>query len=153
MHIYMPLIILMKLTSSHSTPLTHLISLNSSHLCSYIYFFIFIYPSPICFFIKLLTCGVIRSYNSYIIMILPIIYITICSPCFSYNFAAPMKTSLCPKLTKFQGEGEQEGCPNTCGRGCHPSMALWSGGRSLGKTSWLGGIWNSEVQTRKEGQI
>ena len=63
MHIYMPLIILMKLTSSHSTPLTHLISLNSSHLCSYIYFFIFIYPSPICFFIKLLTCGVIRSYN------------------------------------------------------------------------------------------
>ena len=63
MHICMPLIILMKLTSSHSTPLTHLISLNSSHLCSYIYFFIFIYPSPLCFFIKLLTCGVIRSYN------------------------------------------------------------------------------------------
>ena len=63
MHIYMPLIILIKLTSSHSTPLTHLISLNSSHLCSYIYFFIFIYPSPLCFFIKLLTCGVIRSYN------------------------------------------------------------------------------------------
>ena len=63
MHIYMPLIILIKLTSSHSTPFTHLISLNSSHLCSYIHFFIFIYPSPICFFIKLLTCGVIRSYN------------------------------------------------------------------------------------------
>ena len=63
MHIYMPLIILIKLTSSHSTHLTHLISLNSSHLCSYIYFFIFIYPSPLCFFIKLLTCGVIRSYN------------------------------------------------------------------------------------------
>ena len=63
MHICMPLIILMKLTSSHSTPLTHLISLNSSHLCSYIYFFCFIYPSPLCFFIKLLTCGVIRSYN------------------------------------------------------------------------------------------
>ena len=60
MHICMPLIILMKLTSSHSTPLTHLISLNSSHLCSYIYFFCFIYPSPLCFFIKLLTCGVIR---------------------------------------------------------------------------------------------
>ena len=67
MHIYMPLIILIKLTSSHSTHLTHLISLNSSHLCSYIYFFIFIYPSPICFFIKLLTCGVIRSYNFYIL--------------------------------------------------------------------------------------
>ena len=63
MHTYMPLIILITLPSSHSTHLTHLISLNSSHLCSYIYFFIFIYPSPLCFFIKLLTCGVIRSYN------------------------------------------------------------------------------------------
>ena len=63
MHTYMPLIILTTLPSSHSTHLTHLISLNSSHLCSYIYFFIFIYPSPPCFFIKLLTCGVIRSYN------------------------------------------------------------------------------------------
>ena len=52
----MPLIILL------STPLIHLISLNSSHLCSYIYCFV---PSSVlnlCL-IKLLTCGVIRSYN------------------------------------------------------------------------------------------
>ena len=51
------------LHATHHTHETHVISLNSSHLCSYIHFFIFIYPSPICFFIKLLTCGVIRSYN------------------------------------------------------------------------------------------
>ena len=71
----------MSLHSSHSPQLAELISLTSSrsthliHLCSYIYFFIFRCPSLLFFpfsvlnlcLIKLLPCGVIRSYNFFTI--------------------------------------------------------------------------------------